>query len=46
MKFTEEQVEEFIELYKKKSGVTLSRDEAISRATSLVLLVRTLIQEV
>ncbi len=44
MNFTDTQLDEFVALYSKKTGVVLSRDEAAKKATSLVLLVRSLLR--
>jgi hypothetical protein len=40
MKFTEEQLNGFIELYKKEFGETIDRAEALRQATALVSLVK------
>ena len=40
MKFTEEQLNSFIELYKKQFGKTIDRAEALRQATALVSLVK------
>ncbi|HNV61803.1 MAG TPA: hypothetical protein PKN54_02550 [Candidatus Cloacimonas acidaminovorans] len=40
MKFTEEQLNSFIELYKKQFGETIDRAEALRQATALVSLVK------
>jgi len=40
MKFTEEQLNGFIKLYKKEFGETIDRAEALRQATALVSLVK------
>jgi hypothetical protein len=40
MKFTDEQLNSFIELYKKEFGEKLNRAEALEQATALVSLVK------
>lgn len=40
MKFTEEQLNSFIELYKEQFGETIDRAEAQRQATALVSLVK------
>jgi hypothetical protein len=40
MKFTDEQLDSFITLYKKEFGDTLTRAEALEQATSLVSLIK------
>ena len=40
MKFTEEQLNGFIELYKKEFDETIDRAEALRQATALVSLVK------
>jgi len=40
MKFTNEQLNSFIELYEKEFGETIDRAEALRQATALVSLVK------
>jgi hypothetical protein len=40
MKFTDEQLNSFIELYKKEFGETIKKAEALEQATALVSLVK------
>lgn len=43
MTFTTEQITEFIEIYRRATGITLDREDAVEQATKLVLLVRALL---
>lgn len=46
MKLTNEQIDEFIKIYKSNCGIKLSRKAATERAIKLVLLVKALMKEI
>tara|TARA_B100000508_G_C11410986_1_gene253238 strand:+ start:810 stop:980 length:171 start_codon:yes stop_codon:yes gene_type:complete len=45
MKLSSDHIQEFIKLYEKRYGVTLSKDEALSKAIGLCRLVEIVVVE-